>query len=62
VFLNLCFSAIDPWTDLEELLATPEQPDAGREPSSPGGAAPMPPCPLADRGGEGASSNAPRAG
>jgi hypothetical protein len=31
MFFNLCFPAIDPWTDLEEVLTPPEPADAGGE-------------------------------
>ncbi len=41
MFFDLRFPSIDPWTDLEELLAPPEQPDAGREQAPEGLAGPV---------------------
>jgi hypothetical protein len=61
MFFNLCFPAIDPWSDLEELLDPPEQPDAGRAPPPPDCAVPMP-GPQADAVIRSAGSGAAAAG
>jgi hypothetical protein len=53
MFFNLCFPAIDPWTDLDELLAPPEQVDAGCEPTSSVSASSVSSRPPARRDGEG---------
>jgi hypothetical protein len=54
MFFDLRFPSIDPWTDLEELLDPPEQADAGRPPTPPGG--PMPSRSLERRDGDGAGA------
>ena len=59
MFFNLCFPAIDPWSDLEELLSPPEPSDADRAPPPPARAAAPPSSPLARPAGDG-TADAPR--
>jgi len=60
MFFNLCFPAIDPWSDLEELLTPPEPADADRAPPPAARAAAPQPSPLARPGGESAPADPPR--
>jgi hypothetical protein len=57
MFFDLCFPSIEPWSDLDELLAAAEQADGGREPT-PAGCAEPPPCPPARCDASGAPTNA----
>ena len=58
MFFDLCFPSIDPWTDLEELLDSPERSDAGRDPAPPGAGAHATSRSLARRDGERADPDA----
>lgn len=46
MFFDLSFPKMDPWTDLDELLACAEQPDDGTDRTPPGRGGRLSPAPV----------------